>query len=79
MRKYYVFAAKAAGDILATILVPPGLALVLKYAFHLPYSIFVAILVLSLILTVIVLAKKIPDYGRAYEQLAKDELRSPRS
>lgn len=81
MRKYYVFAARAAGDILGTILVPAGIALGLKYAFHLPYTIFLALLVLALILTAIVLAKKIVQYGRSFQQLnaGEDELRSTRS
>jgi hypothetical protein len=89
VRKYYVFAARAAGDILGTILVPPGVALVLKYAFHLPYTIFLALLVIALILTALVLAKKIPEYGRSFQQLnrstsltagkSEDELRGPRS
>jgi len=79
VRKYYVFAAKAAGDILATILVPGLLVLVLKYAFHLPYSMFLGLLIVALIFTAMVLWKKITDYGRAYDQLNNSELRRPGS
>jgi hypothetical protein len=81
VRKYYVFALRAFADVLGTILVPAAAAVVLKYALHLPYSIFLAFLILAFILTAVVLAKKISQYGRSFQQLngSQDELRSPRS
>ena len=79
VRKYYVFALRAFADVLGTILVPAAAAVVLKYAFNLPYSIFIALLIFALVLTALVLAKKISEYGRSFQQLdsAKDELRRP--
>lgn len=77
MRKYYVFALRAFADVLGTILVPAVAAFVIKTAFHLPTTIFLAILALTFGLTAIVLWKKISQYGRAFQQLnrTQDELR----
>jgi hypothetical protein len=69
VRKYYVFAMKAFADVLGTILVPAVLALIAKTAFHLPYSIFLILLIAALILTAVVVVKKIYQYGRSFQQL----------
>ncbi|MFA5946799.1 MAG: hypothetical protein WC813_02130 [Patescibacteria group bacterium] len=77
VRKYYVFALRAFADVLGTILVPAVAAVVIKNAFHLPTTIFLALLVAAFILTALVLAKKISQYGRSFQQLnrSQDELR----
>lgn len=81
MRKYYVFAMRAFADVLGTILVPAVAAVVIKNVFHLPYSIFLVLIILAFVLTAFVLTKKINQYGRSFQQLNKseDELRGPRS
>lgn len=69
VRKYYVFAFRAFADVLGTILVPAVAAVVMKNVLHLPYSIFLAILILAMVLTAVVLAKKITQYGRSFQKL----------
>jgi F0F1-type ATP synthase assembly protein I len=77
--KYYVFAVKALGDILSSILLPALFVLLLKYLFHFTNTVFVILLILSLVLTAVVVFRKITAYGRSFQQLGgKDELRGPR-
>jgi hypothetical protein len=76
--KYYTFAAKAAADVFGTILVPAIVAVILKFVFSLSNPVFYLLLALAFILSGLALYRKIKQYGRSYQQLTEDELRSPR-
>lgn len=80
MRKYYLFAFRAFGDTLATILIPAFVALGLKYWLHLNQAVFLILLAVTFLMTSIVLVRKIRSYGRSFQQLSssQDESRSAR-
>lgn len=80
MGKYYAFAMKAFGNILATILLPVIVAVIIKTVAHLSTTLFFIILSITFVLSAIVLVKKIKTYGRAFAKLdeGESELRGPR-
>lgn len=72
MRAYYVFAMRAMADITGTILVPAVLAVLLRAVYkNLAYEqlIFFISLIVVLILSLVMVVKKIQRYGTEYKKL----------
>lgn len=72
LRPYYFFALKAMTDITGTIFIPALLALVLRRLYdHLAYAeiIFFASLIVILVLTMLMVVKKVQRYGEEYKKL----------
>lgn len=71
--KYYSFAAKAMGDITITIAAPAVLAAVLgRYLdqhFQTGRLLFIILLSVAFVFTIMILPRKIRQYGQAYQKL----------
>ncbi|HCC83763.1 TPA: hypothetical protein DEP96_02855 [Candidatus Uhrbacteria bacterium] len=71
--KYYAFAAKVMGDITVTIAAPAVLAAILgrflDTRFQTGRLLFIILLVLAFVLTIMILPRKIRQYGQAYQKL----------
>lgn len=71
--KYYAFAAKAMGDITLTIAAPAVLAAILgrwlDQHFATGKLLFIILLSVAFVLTIMILPRKIRQYGQAYQKL----------
>lgn len=76
IRKYYLFALKAATDITATIIVPGLLAVLLRATYdQLAFAqlVFYISLLVVFVLSMILVVKKIQRYGEEYKKLIQAE------
>lgn len=76
MRKYYLFALKAATDITATIIVPGLLTVLLRVTYdQLAYAqlVFYISLLVVFVLSMVLVVKKIQRYGEEYKKLIQTE------
>ncbi len=71
--KYYAFAMKAMGDITLTIAAPAVLAAILGHYLDQHFGtgklLFIVLLALAFVLTIMILPRKIRQYGQAYQKL----------
>ena len=82
LRRYYLFAFKAATDITGTIIIPGVLAVILRSTYHqLAYAqvIFFLSLLVVFVLSMILVVKKIQRYGEEYKKLIQTEPPGPGS
>ena len=74
--KYYVFAFRAAADIMATVAIPALVAAILgrwlDAHFGTDMTFFIVLLVLAAILTVWGVTRKVRTYGKAYTKLVDE-------